>query len=58
MREGEDMQPTTVEADAQISARIPVGLRRRLAIAGIERGRHQQDIVAEAIEQWLTRNDL
>lgn len=60
MTEGEDMivSPPTAEPDAQISARVPVRLRRRLAIASIEHERDQKDIIAEAIEQWLTRNDL
>jgi hypothetical protein len=42
----------------QVTFRWSADLRRRLRIAAAEQDREMQDIAAEAMTAWLTKNDF
>lgn len=51
-----DVRADPYEGRVKIGPRIPAVVRKRLKVAAAVRERNEEDIVTEAIEQWLDRN--
>lgn len=51
-------QPASGEGDrVQISGRVPADIRTRLRIAAAHENRDQADIMADALNDWLTSHN-
>jgi hypothetical protein len=50
-------RPRPPEVLVSITHRVPTGIRERLKIAAIRLGRREQDVLAEALSQWLDHHE-
>lgn len=48
---------TTTEPLVALSTRIPESLRKQLKVASVLQEKDMQDVVTEALEDWLTKHE-
>jgi hypothetical protein len=48
--------PQTEDPRITISVKVRASIRKRLRLAAVEEDQDQQDIVDQALEEWLTKH--